>query len=190
MFAKFLANRRGLELSVNFIVVLILTIVTFALGILIYNATFNQAGELTGDIGEQTRAQIEQILMEGNIDVTIPHEFEKTPKDTTVFFGMGIKSNTDVCISGNYLISVAFSRAVDELNADRTQEIFAQMGTWFLEEVQEYAIKNNERRVVSIPIRPAGAVARQGWTYVFDINVQCKGGSRYGSPQKVYVFIQ
>jgi len=159
------------------------------LGLVIFSQILGQGKDITGDVSKKTRQQIEQILLEGNKDVTIPHEFATTSKDDTTVFGMGILSDTAVCSSAAYVVTVDFAKAVDAANEDMTETINPVMGAWYIEEPFTYTIKNNERRVVSIPIRADAQGARKGWTYVFNVQVQCKAGAIYGSLQKIYVIV-
>jgi len=82
-------NKKGIELSVNFLVMLIITLVVFSMGIYLLKIFFGTADEITNDINEQTKEQILTMLSPGE-RVAIPLNQETIARGDNAVFGLYI----------------------------------------------------------------------------------------------------
>ena len=82
-------KRGAIQLSTNFIVMLILTIVVFAFGIVMISRIFSFAEDERLRLDQQTESMIEGALDRGE-RVFIPRERRTVPAGDTKVFGMGI----------------------------------------------------------------------------------------------------
>jgi len=86
-------KKGAIQLSMTFIVMLIIAIVVFMLSLAFLGDFFSQATELKGSLDEQTKTQIETLLA-GNARVAIPIDTRDIKRGDSTSFGIGIK-NTD-----------------------------------------------------------------------------------------------
>lgn len=88
-------NKKAIELSINFTILLILAIFMFTVGIIITNQIFSDANEMKDTLSEQQREQLERILMEGTEKIkTVYIKKELNPGEHDVF-GFGIRNDFD-----------------------------------------------------------------------------------------------
>lgn len=181
-------KKGAIEFSVNFIVILIIAIITFIFGIYIFTQIFAGGEEFTGQVSEEVQERINELLITGRKPLIIPDVVKEVKQNKVATFPLGIKHDPKLCVSNDFEVIVQYDTAVsgrgEEMNLDP-----AQMRTWHFEP-SEYKIEKNQREVIPVPIRP-GAGAAGGWTYVFNIGVKCGGSDElYGGLQKVYVRIK
>jgi len=86
-------KRAAIQLSMGFLVMLIIAVVIFILSLVFLSDFFKQATDLKTGLDKQTGGQIEKLLS-GNARVAIPLETKNTKAGDPVQFGIGIK-NTD-----------------------------------------------------------------------------------------------
>lgn len=86
-------KKAAIQLSMSFLVMLIIAVVIFLLSLVFLSDFFKQATDLKAGLDEQTRGQIEKLLS-GNARIAIPLETKNTKAGDPVSFGVGIK-NTD-----------------------------------------------------------------------------------------------
>jgi len=180
-------DKRGLELSINFIIILILAIITLAMGILIFNMIFRSGTELEKEVSQQTKDQINNLLMEGDKKVLIPSFFKELESGDQHAFGLGIRNYGN---RQEFTILIEFDLAVDRENNDKTSEAVAshEVDKWHFEQIGPIVIDSNDLEVVSVPIRP-GNRAKNGWIYVFNVEVLDGSDLLHGNIQKIYVKI-
>ena len=82
-------KKAALELSANFLVILIIAISVFGMGIRMTYQLMTKAEEIRSDVDESTQREIEEALTTGEI-VSIPINHKKTKTGKSVVFGLGI----------------------------------------------------------------------------------------------------
>lgn len=85
-------KKGAIQLTMNFIVMLIIAIVIFILSLFFLTDFFIQAGSLQMALDEQTRSQIESMLA-GNARVAIPIETRRIRLGDSTSFGVGIRNS-------------------------------------------------------------------------------------------------
>lgn len=160
-------DKRGFELSVSFIVILIITLVVFAFGIRFAYTLFNKSEELVKQFDEQTEREIEQILFAGNI-VAIPHDVKETNTRQTVYFALGILNELNTAEGYvDFKPHIRFATAVDIHGEEIDAPISAS--DWTLDEYPAQKIKTNEHKIIGLAFRPPGSTIKG--TYAFNVNV-------------------
>jgi hypothetical protein len=181
-------RKKGLELSINFIIVLILAIVTIAMGIVIFNVIFRSGTELEKEVSQSTKDQINRLLMSGDEPAILPEFFKSAKIGEQVAFGLGIRNFMSA--QQSFTVHVEFDLAVDKDNADKTQQVIASGGVadWYFQAIGPVAIPPNGVEVVSVPIR-VRSNAKSGYIYVFNVRVSDSNNQAHGNLQKIYVKI-
>jgi len=185
----FKMRKRGLELSINFIIILVLAIVTLVMGIIIFNIIFRAGTELEKEVSQRTKDQINRLLMTGDQAIVLPDFFKEMGIGDQHAFGLGIRNYRSA--AEEFTINIQFNIAVDKKNIDMTRETVAtaEVDKWYFEKIGPITINPNGLEVVSIPIR-VGNKAKSDWIYVFNVLVTDKQGMQYGDLQKIYVKIR
>lgn len=87
-----MTSKKGLELSIGIIVVLILSILIFSLSLYFLFKWFGQAEELKAEIDKATYEQIIITLKSGNQLVAIPIAIQEQKRGKKVTFGVGVRN--------------------------------------------------------------------------------------------------
>lgn len=85
----FSGNKKGIELSVNFLVVIILSIVMLGMGVMMIRNFYSQSIETHQRISEKEEAQILSMLNRGE-KVAMPVNFKKVQRGEIEPYGIGI----------------------------------------------------------------------------------------------------
>lgn len=169
-------GKKGMELSINFIVMLILAIVIFGFGLKIGYSIIFKSNEMADTVSKDAEKQLTGLLTSGS-KVAIPEGIKKLKPGQSYALGIGIYNILD---EENAQFSVVISPENYYKDENSEGEPFADLdetsgnikdskdNVWVLRpRTQE--INPNEKKVISVPIKvPSGA--KRG-TYVFNIAV-------------------
>lgn len=188
-------NKKGMELSINFIVMLILAIVVFGLAVALTYKFMQQAYTTQKELDQQTRAQILDALDTGAKVAVIPNSINVRSGKSDVA-GVGIRNILD---SGDgFTINVAFDEAIDEDGGlISSYDTNPEFGKWFIYPTTK-TIKRFERDIARVAFGiPGGAKAG---TYIYNVMV-CTGTNCNARPEnaqrdaydqqihKIYVYV-
>lgn len=84
-------KKAGIQISLGFLITLIIAIVVFILSIAFLGDFFTQATELRESLDQHSRAQIEALLA-GNARVAIPIETQTVSRGDPAYYGVGIRN--------------------------------------------------------------------------------------------------
>jgi len=110
-FSFFKMNKRGIELSVNFLVVIIVAIVMFIMGITLFYTVFNKANDYEKQISDQMRRRIESLLSQGKI-IAIPDTQKEIERGDTNSFAIGVSN--ELKINSEFFLEVRNDSFIDE----------------------------------------------------------------------------
>ncbi|MFH1850137.1 MAG: hypothetical protein ABH879_08225 [archaeon] len=188
-----IGNKKGLELSINFLVVLILTIVVLGFGIFFVRKLMGGAEEIRTSLDDQTMARIEALLNDGS-RVAIPFVKKETSPGKPAIFGVGI---LNVVGDDRFRTEAKFSAAYRDdkskiCKSGSTGGCGSDPDGWILMDKSEKLIINNENAKYVVAITPPGGTPKG--TYIFDIKVKywndglaLPGWDDYSSMNKVFV---
>lgn len=172
-------NKKSIELSLNFIIVLILSIILFGFGVSFISRLSSQATELqeitTGELDER----IGNLVCEGSDRVCIGIDRKTIRRTKFDVFGVKI---TNILDTQNFDILVA--RPTPSGYTKTKQDIPSDSLLWNPQS-RSVLIEKNEEKILGIGVQvPASAVSG---TYIFDIKIQTADGKPYSATQKLYV---
>lgn len=180
-------NKKAIELSINFMVILIITIVVFGMAMYLLKMFFGTAEEIKRNIDTQTEGEIQRVLFSGE-RVAMPVNKKDIRRGSSDVFGLGI---LNINADPDFTIKIESGPLILK---DNTQIASPSPGLAFLSEYKK-TVKNNEHVIVSIPIRvPRGAAVG---TYIINVYVCacsgsgcCSSSNSYdGTVHKVYVTV-
>jgi hypothetical protein len=178
-------NKKGIELSVNFIVMLILAVAVFAGGLMFAAKFFSKAESMRANLDAETERQIEKLLDSGS-PVVVPistKEIFRTKYDT---FGLGVLAK----YNGEYSISCGESSAFSN-SKDRAKLEDTGFGDWLTLPQEKLTLNKNQKGKVMILVQvPKGALSG---TYMYRCAVTVTSvdaglaGKEYDNPVQIIV---
>lgn len=172
-------SKKAIELSLNFIVILIISIVIFGFGIIFIQRLSSQATELQDITTAELDERIGNLVCEGSDRVCVGIDRKTIKRTKFDIFGLKIINILD---SQNFDIIV--SRPTPSGYTKTKQEIPSDGLIWNPKS-RSILIGKNEERVLGIGVMvPANAVPG---TYIFDVKIQTADGKPYSVVQKLYV---
>jgi len=177
-------SKKGMELSINFIVILILSIVVFGFGIRILSGIFEGATNMGSMTQEEINRHLIDIMCDSSERICVaPTRIEARPHDSG-YFTIGILNTYDD--------ETIFYIGVEQSTND---EIPTINGDYWLLGEDYVKINPNEQKKVGLGVLIPGGTDKG--TYVLNVyickdeSVSCEEDStkRYGTTQKLYVVV-
>lgn len=199
-------SKKGFELSINFLVILILTVATFGGGLILARKMFSSAGDIKDKISDQQEKQIQEMMLNGDELVVLPVNKKTMSMNSHAVVGLGInnvlksngisKSNTfrvGVKLSTVQLKDEAGSTCLDAATKTWSQSSScgADPNSFIKMTATDYPVNLNDQSVVEIPI----IIPKSGYkgTYVYNVNVSYQDGASfksYDTIKKLYITIE
>ena len=199
-------NKKAFELSANFLVIMILSIVMLGFGVYFTKQIFDRSHQLELQLDEQTNQRIEELMNDGS-KVVVPFTTKTAKRDSLVVFGVGFlnvlghdeefwlsfydKDNNEIMAAGSLTPALFFEPDGDAGGSGEEAKIALLVPRGFTE-ANMVNIKNNERQTWKAgadvaPDAPSG-------TYVVNVKVRYMdddGNYRdyTDSVQKLYIVI-
>ena len=176
-------NKRGIELSVNFLVIIILGIVILAGGITLIYKVFAGSTQLTDRVSDQQAAELDRIMSQGQLVATATTTKTIKRGDFDIF-AIGI--NNEIGEDMDFYVRLN-TTVPNDLGAS-----FSIAGGKTLLNPGPLTIKNNAYEHIGIGISVPKNVSRG--TYILGVNV-CNSTigpadcDQYGSPKRLYVVV-
>jgi hypothetical protein len=194
-------NRKAaLQLSMSFLVIIIICIVVFSFSIYTIRRFFTQAEIIKMTYDERTEKEIERLLDDGS-RIAIPFDKKTISNGEFKTFGIGILNMLNIGSSNDFRINISFNKAFDKRNdliCSAPDDTFpcGNPSTWLQTTaglgdesgvVIEKTIKNNEQEKFLLGINVKGAPSG---TYIFDLDVKYYNNTdwlKYDPLHKLYV---
>lgn len=162
-FRKVSKNRRGIELSINFVVMLIMAVAMFFGGLVFAAKFFRQAETVRGTLSSQTEKQLEKLLDSGS-PVVIPINSKEIFRSKYDSFALGILANDN----GKYFVDITMNNAFKkDKSSIATKE---QALEWLQYSKDEMVLKKNEKGKMIILVDVPGNAERG--TYIYKVSVK------------------
>lgn len=199
-------SKKGFELSINFLVILILTVATFGGGLILARKMFSSAGDIQDKISDQQEKQIQDMMLNGDELVVLPVNKKTMSMNSHGIVGLGInnvlKSNgidkSNVFRVGVKLSTVQFKDEAGNSCFDATSKTWSQSDNCGMNPnnyikmiASDYTVNVNDQAVVEIPI----IIPKTGYrgTYVYNVNVSYQDGASfksYDTIKKLYITLE
>jgi len=156
-------DRRGIELSVNFMVIIIIAIVVFFFGAKFIFNLVSEATEIQQLSNEQLDAKISDLLCSGSQKVCIGQDRQSAQRNGLAVFGMKI-INADTA-QRNFDIIVRKSAAFKN---DKSPIVSINLNP--IPETRSITLKPNDGKTLGLGVSVDKAGVESG-TYIFDVIV-------------------
>ena len=174
-----MTNKKAIELSLNFIVILIISLVIFGFGINFISRLSSQATELQDLTINDLDERIGNLVCESSERVCIGIDRKTIKRSNFGVFGLKIVNILD---TQNFDIVV--SRPVPSGYTKNNAGISNDNLVW-TPKSRSVVIEKNEEKNLGIGIQvPSNA---EPGTYIFNVEIKTAGGKPYSQIQKLYV---
>jgi hypothetical protein len=177
-------NKKGFELSINFIVVLILSIAVFSGGLIFAKKIFSEAQQIKYELDKQTEENLESLLDSGaRFDIST--RSKETEPGKVAIFGVGIINvqNSPAIFSVDISCITAVGRDQRPLDSPTLTQCTDWVAATGLTSI---SLDRNQKKIIPIGILPPKGTPRG--TYGFSVSVSTSAGD-YDAPKIVYVTI-
>jgi hypothetical protein len=173
-------NKKGVELSINLIVTLIITILLLGLSLYLLGIIGSGVESIGEDLDRRTADQIEYLIAQENQIVAVPYNVKTAQLGSYTLFGMGIRnleSTTD------YSIKVTFDGAYHPDGRENTKADAAYIGTEWVQSSKDsgpISVPSSSTEYYGFNLRvddlmsPSASTTRGD--YVFNVCVYKSGG--------------
>ena|SRR3989344_6762146 len=174
-----MSSKKGIELSLNFIVILIISIILFGFGVRFISRLTSEATNLQELTINELDEKIGNLVCEGSERICIGID-RKTIKRTK-FDVFGIKI---INILDSQEFTIAVSRPEPSGYTKTNEPIQTDQIAYNPKQRSVFIEKNNEKTAgIGIEV-PANAVSG---TYIFNVEIKQQDGTLYSPVQKLYV---
>lgn len=160
-------NKRAIELSINFIVMLVLAIAVFIGGLVFATKFFKHAESVRTSLDSETERQLEALLDSGS-PVVLPIGSAQIFRKKHDAFGLGVFAKYE----GKYLVKITDRKFIDKDKVTHTDNILFEPQLGSLESSKNEKLltldKNEKSKVLVLVQVPAEA---ESGTYIFEFTV-------------------
>lgn len=165
-------HKKGFELSINFVVTIILAIAILGLGIILLRTFVGGTLDIQERLDTETDAQLESLLDSG-LPVALPLNRISVKRGESHIFGLGVRNTGP---TADFRVLIGISVAIDEANENIISEV--DTGQWLRYDRASFPLDKNDKQKFSIRVEPPKDAT--AGTYVFKVDVT-SAGQDYGS---------
>ena len=178
-------NKKAIELSINFLVILIITLVVFGMAMYLLRMFFNTADAIKDNIDTQAEKEIQRILFTGE-RVAMPIKEKTIKRGSSDVFGLGVLN-----INSGPSFKIVIEDGPIILKDNTRLDVNAGNRLGYISEYVK-TISNNDHTIVSIPVRvPRDADIGK---YILNVKVydcgdgsSCESETYDDSVHKIYI---
>lgn len=175
-------KKGAIELSVNFLVIIIISIVIFGFGVYFISKLSATATDLTQMTTSELDQKIASLVCEGFDRVCIGTEKKVIQKKKFDVFGIKI---FNVMPTQNFDITVSTPSDKLGIKFDKTDILLTSPGLIVNPTSRSVNIGQNEEKNIGIGVQvPPNAVPG---TYILNVEIKSQNGNQYTPTQKLYV---
>ncbi|MBN2881345.1 hypothetical protein JXM83_04810 [Candidatus Woesearchaeota archaeon] len=198
-------SKKGFELSINMVVILIITIAVFGGGLMLLRKMMSGAGDIQARVSQQQKSQIESMLLNSDARVAIPMNKQTLKRGDHLTIGVGINnifrdsqgSGLEEDLFGlNVKFSTVQLLSGQNCNSDEWMNPGCGNGaaspdSFIIMLATDYSVKKNNYEIVEVPfVIPKDAKPGK---YVFNVNVTYDESGEtksYDVIKKIYLTIE
>lgn len=163
-------NKKGMEIAVNTLVVLILSILIFGGGIALFYKAFAKGEQQAANLDQATQQQIENALDDGSL-VAIPVSSKTISPGGHATIGVGVTNEDGTSASHPFALVVTYAGRDPPPNAPTGS-------AWIKFDGNEIPLQNGQKHVFQLYFVPSGA--NQKGVHIFNV-AACYDGEDSGT---------
>ncbi|MCF7799274.1 hypothetical protein K9M74_05210 [Candidatus Woesearchaeota archaeon] len=196
-------SKKGIELSINMLVVIILGIIILVAGLTMFYKAYDNVGGLNDQVDAQTQARLNALLDDGAPIVVLMNTKTGERGDGTIF---SVAVNNNLPSTKHFKINVSYATTTadysDECSGNNpflAENCYCEddfdfcADNWILGGKREFTLENNERKSFPVQITLPKKNIKRG-QYIFNLDVYYKELTDsdyvpFSTRQKLYVTI-
>ncbi|MCK4522342.1 MAG: hypothetical protein KAU20_07255 [Nanoarchaeota archaeon] len=178
-----LKNKKAIQLSINFIVTLIIALVVFSMGIVFFNRFFRSAEEIRETLDESTKQQMQDIMFSTSEQVIVYPSSLTIEANNNGIFGVGVLNTGG---TGTFNLNKEIYKCYNANGYD--MDCVDDEGNDFVELLSEISknIKSNDQGIFEVNVY----VKRNAPPGKYAISIEIKSDSaQYGEKHLVYITV-
>jgi len=176
-------KKAAIGLSINTLVVVIISLVILGGGITLLYKFIGGAEDIKAGLDTRTSQELERLLLDQGKQVALPLHVATVERGDSHVYGIGI---LNIGPESSFRIDVELSKVID-LNENDITDRVNSVEDWLLYDVVPISIKENQHRKEGILVNvPNEALVGQ---YIFSVRV-FEGDIQYGNTQKFVVNVK
>jgi hypothetical protein len=147
-----MSNKKGMEVAIGTIILIILAVLVFILAITIIFKIFGGAEEIKSQVDLKTKSQIEASMQRTNEIISIPFKIKSTKPGKDLTFGVGIKNIRE---TQQFSASLSFDNAyypdgkeIEEINNNKAAVEINWLGNF--KYILPFTLKKHEYKIIPI----------------------------------------
>lgn len=178
-------KKGALSLSINTLVVIIISLVILGAGITLLYKFIGGAEDIKGQLDTKTDQELERLLISEGKRVVLPLHIANVERGTTHVFGIGVLNLRET--SEEFSLEVSLSTPLDQSNNEIPLSMLdPHPNTWALY-TQKFSVPAGDYEKQAILIKvPKDAIKGR---YIFNAKIFDKNGVQYGNTQKFTVIL-
>lgn len=174
-------NKGAIGLSINTLVIIIISLVILSGGITLLYKFIGGAEDIKGSLDQKTQDELERLLVSQGQKVALPLHVADVSRGETHVFGIGILNTFDT--QQTFLVRISLKKVIDETGQEIPVDKNA-VTSWVFYNSEGISIgaDNNHKEALLVNV-PKNAAKGQ---YIFSATVQTSSGF-YGNPQTFIV---
>ena len=184
---KGMLKKGVLDLPVNMLVVIIISIVILTSGMALLFQFIEGAENIKVDLDLRTKEELQRLLVEQGKQVALPLHEAIVPRGESHVFGLGIL-NSGSNGEEEFHLTLELAKVTDDFNHDITAEVDRnEVKDWLLYDKDPLVITENDHREEPILVH-VDKNAVKG-TYLFHVRVLLANQQQYGNLQTFIVTV-
>ncbi len=182
-------NKKGaIGLSLNMIVVIIISLVILGAGITLLYNFIGGSLEVKDILDARTEQELSRLLTDQGKKVALPFYTKTIPREASEVYGIGILNINPT--TETFLLLIEPRQAFDEAQQDILVEFTSRytLDQWLNYNNEPFSLDENEiHKEVILATVPNDAPLG---TYVFTVKIMRQDGTQYGNTQRIVVVVK
>jgi hypothetical protein len=175
-------KKGAIQLSLNFLVVIILSLAILTAGILLLKVFIGGAQEIQADLDSETESRMQALLDSGQ-KVVIPFSRQTITRGDSHLFGVGVLNIRDTT---TYSLNVRISEAIKPDDSVYDNDVKLEARNWIDFDNTLFTLNKDERtRVLVLADIPNNAPSG---TYIYNVEIKY-GEVRYDTIKKIVITV-
>ncbi len=174
-----ITNKKGMELAISYLVLLILVILSMAATLTFFARNIGLSEELVAKVDAEAENQLIKRMTASSARFVIPEfTISASPQESTSFI-IGIRNAFDT--HQTFTVHTSIKKITDEEGNPAPQDMYDGSDTWLFETLGPYQLDPDEIRIIPVPVRINNGKLRL-YTVHVEIEIRCDRSSDVCAP--------
>ncbi len=186
-------NSKGaIELSVNMLVIIILSMVIFLGGVALLYKFIGGASDVQEDLDQRTKEELERLLIDEGKQVALPLQSAVLHAGEQEIFRLGI---LNIGEENPFKVEITLSKYINVEKHDQTNQIEQLSAginptTWFLYNKNSFLLKQNEAHTELLMVEVSKSAPKGQYIFLVQVKKGNNAGELHGNPQTFIVTVE